>query len=201
MARVCMGCIPWGGVLSRQPTTVWITAGRVLARRALASDAAKDSEEDFQEARRWLSQFTPDSIPREFCDISCSRSSGPGGQNVNKLNTKATLRFDLQKARRYIPDLIMAKIQADPQARRYMTKQNELLIQSDTYRKQGDNIDDCFRRLHRAIVDVAALPGETSAEQKERVAKLQREEDQCRMRMKKMHSSKKDARRSKGDGY
>ena len=97
---------------------------------------------------------------------------GTGGQNVNKLNTKATLRFDLIKASNYIPSLIMARIRSDSDIGRYLTKHDELLIQSDMYRKQPDNELDCFRKLYQSIVGAAALPGETSVEQKDHVLKL-----------------------------
>ena len=39
---------------------------------------------EISEARKWLSTFSPESIPRDICDVSFARSSGPGGQNVNK---------------------------------------------------------------------------------------------------------------------
>lgn len=141
-----------------------------------------------------------------------------GGQNVNKLNTKATLRFDLLKAHNYIPSLIMARIRTNPNIGRYLTKHDELLIQSDSYRKQPDNELDCFRKLYQSIVEAAALPGETSAGQKDHVSKLyvseypfgrdihmlieehrRQDEEERRMKMKRQHSAKKSSRRSKGD--
>jgi hypothetical protein len=39
---------------------------------------------EIQIARDWLAGFGPESIPKQICDLSFSRSSGPGGQNVNK---------------------------------------------------------------------------------------------------------------------
>ena len=42
------------------------------------------SEADMRAAREWLASFDLDTIPKKLCDISFSRSSGPGGQNVNK---------------------------------------------------------------------------------------------------------------------
>jgi hypothetical protein len=41
-------------------------------------------EEELRAARSWLADFTVDTIPRSVGDVSFSRSSGPGGQNVNK---------------------------------------------------------------------------------------------------------------------
>ena len=42
------------------------------------------TEEEQIAARQWLASFNPGTIPRNLCEISYSRSSGPGGQNVNK---------------------------------------------------------------------------------------------------------------------
>lgn len=45
------------------------------------------SEADHLEARHWLDEFNINTIPRSLGDVSFSRSSGPGGQNVNKCAT------------------------------------------------------------------------------------------------------------------
>lgn len=42
------------------------------------------SEQDQLNARQWLANFDINNIPRKICEIKFSRSSGPGGQNVNK---------------------------------------------------------------------------------------------------------------------
>ncbi len=38
-------------------------------------------------------------IPDEELEFSASRSGGPGGQNVNKVNTRVTIRFDVTGSR------------------------------------------------------------------------------------------------------
>ena len=38
----------------------------------------------FNEATQWISKFNKDKIPQDQLRIQFSRSSGPGGQNVNK---------------------------------------------------------------------------------------------------------------------
>lgn len=57
-----------------------------LHARPLASrrQPAAASEEDLAAARKWLQNLDPETIPKNICDVSFSRSSGPGGQNVNK---------------------------------------------------------------------------------------------------------------------
>jgi hypothetical protein len=54
--------------------------------RAFASKRgpADYSDEDLAAARKWLADLNPDTIPRGLSEITFSRSSGPGGQNVNK---------------------------------------------------------------------------------------------------------------------
>ena len=42
------------------------------------------SAEEQEAARAWLEQFNRTGIPRRICDVTFSRSSGPGGQKVNK---------------------------------------------------------------------------------------------------------------------
>ena len=52
---------------------------------AISRDAKEAiSEDEHQEARNWLSGFSIDSVPKSACEVTFSRSSGPGGQNVNK---------------------------------------------------------------------------------------------------------------------
>lgn len=72
------------GTLSLQHA---ITYGRPLhsiTRPFATKRPGGEDEAELAAARRWLSQLDPDIIPRDICDVSFSRSSGPGGQNVNK---------------------------------------------------------------------------------------------------------------------
>jgi peptidyl-tRNA hydrolase ICT1 len=34
--------------------------------------------------QKWILGFTPENFPKDICTVTFSRSSGPGGQNVNK---------------------------------------------------------------------------------------------------------------------
>lgn len=52
--------------------------------RNYSQSTSVPNEADLASARRWIATFTFDSIPRDIGDVSFSRSSGPGGQNVNK---------------------------------------------------------------------------------------------------------------------
>ena len=67
----------------------------VIGLRSFTTRDGADSEEELSAARRWLAKLNPDTIPRTICDVTFSRSSGPGGQNVNKyaLEGPAVLRY------------------------------------------------------------------------------------------------------------
>ena len=60
----------------------------------------------------WIRNFSRDSVPRERLTLKFMRSSGPGGQNVNKVSTKVDMRFTLDDAL-WLPDYIRIKIKQD----------------------------------------------------------------------------------------
>ena len=55
-----------------------------LRRYAIKRTPTETSEEDLASARKWLANLTSETIPRSIGEVTFSRSSGPGGQNVNK---------------------------------------------------------------------------------------------------------------------
>lgn len=61
---------------------LWMPPARTFA----SHGPGKGDEEEITAARRWLANLDADTIRNNaVCDVSFSRSSGPGGQNVNKL--------------------------------------------------------------------------------------------------------------------
>ncbi|KAL1303140.1 hypothetical protein AAFC00_006572 [Neodothiora populina] len=181
-------------------TTQWSRSQFLLLSRTYASRPAVTNdvnEEELDEARKWLSRFDAETIPRSLCDVSFSRSSGPGGQNVNKVNSKATLRIPLASLLAQLPSILRPAIM---KSRYCATKSDSLVIQADDSRKQTDNVHSCFVKLHNLIVEAGqeVVPGETSADQLERVKNLQKAENEERLKHKKKHSDKKSARRSGG---
>lgn len=94
------------------------------------------------------------SIPREEFELSFARSSGPGGQNVNKVNSKATLRWTPATSPNLPPDVLRRFMQRFGGK---LTTEGELVITSERYRDQGRNIEDCLEKL-RLMVATAAVP-------------------------------------------
>ncbi|KAJ5773572.1 hypothetical protein N7457_008468 [Penicillium paradoxum] len=155
---------------------------------------ASEGQQDLQLARDWLKALNSKTIPRNICEVSFSRSSGPGGQNVNKVNSKATLKVPLESLLPLVPRLIHQSLRTS----RYAAERAQcLVIQSDEERKQSNNVESCFDKLYQLLQSSAkeVIPGETSQAQRTRVQKLQRAQNESRIKDKKQHSDKKSSRR------
>ncbi|RMX93404.1 hypothetical protein D0867_14217, partial [Hortaea werneckii] len=111
--------------------------------------------------------------------------------------SKATVRIPTSSILPLLPPLLRPHILA---SRYHAAKSSELVIQADDSRKQTENVNSAFRRLHELITDAGrqAVPGETSPEQMKRVAELQKAEAARRRKMKEFQSKKKAARRGGG---
>src|SRR5687767_1791532 len=91
------------------------------------------------------------SIPDDELRLSFSRSSGPGGQNVNKVSSKATLRFDVRSSPS-LPDDVRQRFLERFASR--VTKGGEIVIHSDEFRDQPKNIKACYDKLGEMLAAV-----------------------------------------------
>ena len=83
------------------------------------------------------------------------RSSGPGGQNVNKLSTAVQLRFDARRSPS-LPNDVSIRLQR--LAGNRLTKDGVLVITAQRYRTQERNRDDALARLIDLIARAAVPP-------------------------------------------
>ncbi|MBP7861172.1 aminoacyl-tRNA hydrolase [bacterium] len=94
-------------------------------------------------------------IPLSELDFSFARSGGPGGQNVNKVNSKAVLRWAV-----VVTDSLPYDVKArflEKFANR-LTAENEIIVTSQKFRDQNRNVDDCLEKLRAMIESVAERP-------------------------------------------
>ncbi len=91
---------------------------------------------------------------KEF-EFKFSRSPGPGGQNVNKLNTKVMLRWNVASSRT-LPEKIRERLVV--KYHRRVTKEGILIVTSSRFRDQGRNVGDALHKLKQLIVSVATDP-------------------------------------------
>jgi len=125
-------------------------------------------------------------IPTSEFQFTFVRSSGPGGQNVNKVNSKAVLRWPLTASPSLPPDV------RDRFLTRYgsrLTSAGELIISSQRFRDQGRNVDDCLEKLAAMLGEVARAP------RRRRPTKPSKSAVQQRLTAKQAHSRKKHRRR------
>lgn len=136
----------------------------------------------------------------ELATTRFDRSSGKGGQHVNKTNSKATTSWQLSSIAQLLPPMIVKELRS---SRYYSKNSDALIIQSQEGRVQRDNEEDCHNKLHQHIAEIAkkVIPGETTAETKEKHAKQEKAANNARLRVKKQHSDKKQSRSGRSADY
>ena len=94
-------------------------------------------------------------VPMDRIEFSFARSSGPGGQNVNKLNTKAEIRFHVKSAD-WLPTAVRERL-LQYQSNK-VSKEGELIITSQEHRTQAKNKDDCVDKLKDMLAEAYLEP-------------------------------------------
>lgn len=124
-------------------------------------------------------------IDRNFV-ISGSRSSGPGGQNVNKVNTKVEIRLDIVSS----PDFTEEeKALITERLKKRINSEGELLVTSQSERTQQKNREAATEKLFRMLADALTSATERKST---RPTVASREE---RLELKKRNSQKKRMRK------
>ena len=94
-------------------------------------------------------------IPEKEITEDFIRSSGPGGQNVNKVSTAVQLRFDVKNSPS-LPEGVRRRLIRLAGSR--MTKDGILVIKAERYRTREQNRKDAINRLADLIVAATKVP-------------------------------------------
>jgi ribosome-associated protein len=116
------------------------------------------------------------------------RSSGPGGQNVNKLSTAVQLRFDVRGSPSLPNDVALRLMRL---AGKRLTREGVLVITAQRHRTQERNRQDARERLIELIRQAAVVP------LKRRPTKPTRASRERRLESKKRRAGIKGLRRAK----
>lgn len=99
-------------------------------------------------------------IPDDEIEFTFVRSSGPGGQAVNKVSSKARLRWNphASPALRWdIRERFLARFGNK------LTETGDLVLASDRHRDRLQNRDDCLDKLREMLLEVAYPPKQRKA--------------------------------------
>ena len=117
------------------------------------------------------------SIPDDELEWTFSRSGGPGGQNVNKVASKAQLRWAVA-ASTVLPEEVRDRLLT--QQRNRITTDGDLLISSQIYRDQERNRQSCVDKLGAMIEKARHVPIKRRPTRPSRGARESRLEDKRR---------------------
>lgn len=126
-------------------------------------------------------------IPWSELQFSYCRSSGPGGQHVNKTNTKATLRWDVH-ATEALPAAVKHRFEKHWGAR--INKEGVLVITSEEAREQRSNMESCLAKL-RQMLKISAQRPKVRVPTKPSRSSVRRNQEK-----KRQHSQRKSQRRA-----
>lgn len=134
----------------------------------------------------WLEINSRFRIPLSEFEFSVARSSGPGGQNVNKVNSKVQLRWS-PHASPSIPEEVRFRVLTKLESQ--LTTEGDLLVVSQLYRDQPRNRENCLEKLGEILRASLVVPKTRKATKPSRAAKARR------LKNKKLGSEKKTQRR------
>jgi len=112
-------------------------------------------------------------IPEGEISFTFSRSSGSGGQNVNKVSSKATLHWDFRNSAAL--SLTQAARFAEHFAR-FINSAEQVNVSCDSHRDQVRNRAECIARLTKMIQSIARAPRKRIATKPSRAARIKRVE-------------------------
>jgi len=116
-------------------------------------------------------------IPKEALDIQFSRSSGPGGQNVNKRSTQVEIRFNVLEAD-WMPEDV--KLSLNTLTLTKQNKKGELILTDQSQRTQEHNLSTCLKRLKQLVEDAKSVVNGGLTKQEEMIMKKKRNEARIR---------------------
>lgn len=94
-------------------------------------------------------------LPRAEIELAFSRSSGAGGQNVNKVNSKAEVRWDISSSPA-VPPAVLGRFLSRYKNR--LDAEGRVLVTSERERDRERNIEDAISKIEEWVMSVWERP-------------------------------------------
>ncbi|KOS17906.1 hypothetical protein ESCO_002676 [Escovopsis weberi] len=166
-----------------------LVTARFKRYQAFGADLDQDA---LAEARAWFKSFDPARLPRG--STSFARSSGPGGQHVNKTETKAITTYAVKDILLALPKTLHAAVRS---SKYYTAGSDCLTFAAQTHRSRTTNADENRQKLVDEVMRIYQheVPSETSREKTKKHEQIEKKFHQGRLQQKKLQSAKKQSRR------
>ncbi|MEN8151447.1 MAG: alternative ribosome rescue aminoacyl-tRNA hydrolase ArfB [Planctomycetota bacterium] len=116
----------------------------------------------------------PVRIPHHEIDVDFARSGGPGGQNVNKVETKVVLHWHPRNSKVLSEDQL-ARLEEKLANR--LTKDGAIVVTSSRFRHQERNREDALAKLGKMVADAVKIPRKRKKTRPSRASKERRIQD------------------------
>jgi ribosome-associated protein len=121
-------------------------------------------------------------IAEKELTITAARSGGPGGQNVNKVNSKITLRWSPSRCQSLTEDWRQRFVSRNHNR---INREGELVLHSERYRDQGRNLADVRQKLVGLLLSCQSAPKKRKATRPTLGSKRRRLDEKSRRSKKK----------------